>query len=88
LRSFPFTDAAIGEWRDRMTAVLGPLQPGLSWRNVDSFYRQRSAANLVEAARKFHANYILTRTDWHPDIPGKIAIQERGWVIYEINGKK
>jgi hypothetical protein len=87
LRSFPFTDGAIREWRDRMVAILGPLDSRLSWRNVDSFYRQRSASDLVVAARKYRADYILTRTDWHSNILGTVFIQEGKWVIYKIEAR-
>ena len=81
--SFPYTDRGVQEWANRLEAILGTIKPPLSHRNLDLLYRNRSSVELVEAARKFGANYLLTRSDWHSDMEG-IVDQEGKWVIYKI----
>ncbi|MBD0309645.1 MAG: hypothetical protein ICV80_16520, partial [Microcoleus sp. T1-bin1] len=49
----------------------------------DLFIR-RSSADLVKVARKYHADYILTRSDWHPKIDGEIVEQEGKWILFKI----
>ena len=83
-KNFPFTEKGIKEWQNRMEAVLGvPLNPQMIWGGNDLFIR-RSSADLVKVARNYHADYILTRTDWHPNIQGEIADQQGKWILYKI----
>ncbi|GBF81097.1 DUF6798 domain-containing protein [Aphanothece sacrum] len=84
-RNFPFSDQGLQEWAIRIKAILGTNNPPLSWRNVDSFYQNRSASDLEKAARSYGANYILTQKKWHPNIKGKIFIQDNKWIIYQLN---
>jgi len=83
-KNFPLTEKGIQEWQNRMEAVLGvPLNPQMIWGGNDLFSR-RSSADLVKVARKYHADYILTRSDWHPNIEGEIVDKEGKWIIYKI----
>jgi hypothetical protein len=83
-KNFPFTEKGIKEWQNRMEAVLGvPLNPQMIWGGNDLFIR-RSSADLVKVARNYHANYILTRTDWHPNMEGEIADKQGKWILYKI----
>ena len=83
-KNFPFTEKGIKEWQNRMEAVLGvPLNPQMIWGGNDFFIR-RSSADLVKVARNYHANYILTRTDWHPNMQGEIADKQGKWILYKI----
>ncbi|MEG5039551.1 MULTISPECIES: DUF6798 domain-containing protein [unclassified Microcoleus] len=83
-KNFPFTEKGIKEWQNRMEAVLGvPLNPQMIWGGNDFFIR-RSSADLVKVARKYHADYILTRSDWHPNIDGEIVEQEGKWILFKI----
>jgi len=83
-KNFPFTEKGIKEWQARMETVLGvPLNPQMIWGGND-FFIHRSSADLVKVARNYHANYILTRTDWHPNIQGEIADKQGKWILYKI----
>lgn len=83
-KNFPFTEKGIKEWQNRMEAVLGvPLNPQMIWGGNDFFIR-RSSADLVKVARNYHADYILTRTDWHPNMQGEIADKQGKWILYKI----
>ncbi|MEG4271216.1 MULTISPECIES: DUF6798 domain-containing protein [unclassified Microcoleus] len=83
-KNFPFTEKGIKEWQNRMEAVLGvPLNPQMIWGGNDFFIR-RSSADLVKVAKNYHADYILTRTDWHPNIQGEIADKQGKWILYKI----
>jgi len=53
------------------------------WGGNDLFSR-RNSADLVQVARKYQADYILTRTDWHPNIQGEIADKQGKWILYKI----
>lgn len=83
-KNFPFTEKGIKEWQNRMEAVLGvPLNPQMIWGGNDFFIR-RSSADLVKVAKNYHADYILTRTDWHPNMQGEIADKQGKWILYKI----
>ncbi|WP_445174073.1 DUF6798 domain-containing protein [Microcoleus sp.] len=83
-KNFPFTEKGIKEWQNRMETVLGvPLNPQMIWGGNDLFIR-RSSADLVNVARNYHADYILTRTDWHRNMQGEIADKQGKWILYKI----
>ena len=83
-KNFPLTEKGIKEWQNRMETVLGvPLNPQMIWGGNDLFSR-RNSADLVQVARKYHADYILTRTDWHPNIQGEIVDRQGKWILYKI----
>ncbi|MEG3843687.1 DUF6798 domain-containing protein [Microcoleus sp. herbarium14] len=83
-KNFPLTEKGIKEWQNRMETVLGvPLNPQMIWGGNDLFSRRKNA-DLVQVARKYHADYILTRTDWHPNIDGQIADKQGKWILYKI----
>ena len=83
-KNFPFTEKGIKEWQNRMEAVLGvPLNPQMIWGGNDLFTR-RSSADLVKVARNYQADYILTRSDWHPNIDGEIVEKEGKWILFKI----
>ncbi|MGL5059962.1 MAG: DUF6798 domain-containing protein [Microcoleus sp.] len=83
-KNFPFTEQGIKEWKNRMEAILGiSLNPQMIWGGND-FFSRRSGAELVKVARNYQADYILTRSDWHPNIQGEIVDREGKWMLYKI----
>lgn len=83
-KNFPLTEKGIKEWKNRMEAILGvPLNPQMIWGGSELFSR-RSSADLVKVAQKYNADYILTRSDWHPNIQGTIADKQGKWILYKI----
>ncbi|MEM6251533.1 MAG: DUF6798 domain-containing protein [Cyanobacteria bacterium P01_D01_bin.156] len=85
LYSSPFTDAGYEEWSRRLTRVLGSFKLPLNRHNMDKLFAERTASELVRAAREFNADYILTRPEWHPDLQGTLVDSEAGWAIYKID---
>ena len=84
-KSFPFTDQGIREWKNRMEALLGPVNPSMSSSNhLDLLFSQRSSADLADLAKQFGAGYILTHADWHPDIEGSVMDREDEWVLWRL----
>jgi hypothetical protein len=85
-KHFPQTTAGIREWRKRMEAVFGvPLNAQLATGAMEILFAQQTGDNLVKVAHQYQADYILTRTDWHPNIQGKIVAQSGLWAIYQIS---
>ncbi|MGL5508451.1 MAG: DUF6798 domain-containing protein [Microcoleaceae cyanobacterium] len=85
-KHFPQTTAGIREWRKRMEAVFGvPLNAQLATGAMEILFAQQTGNNLVKVARQYQADYILTRTDWHPNIQGKMVAQSGLWAIYYIS---
>jgi hypothetical protein len=83
-KNFPFTEKGIKEWKNRMEAILGvPLNPQMIWGGND-FFSRRSSGDLIQVARNYNADYILTRSDWHPNIQGEIADRQGKWILYKI----
>ncbi|WP_293352370.1 MULTISPECIES: DUF6798 domain-containing protein [unclassified Microcoleus] len=86
-KNFPLTETGIKEWQNRMEAILGvPLNPQMIWGGNDLFSR-RSSTELVKVAQKYQADYILTRSDWHPNIEGEIVDKQGKWIIFKITNK-
>ncbi|MEB3883451.1 proline-rich domain-containing protein [Lyngbya sp. CCY1209] len=82
-KSFPFTDRGILEWEDRMKKITGTVDASAA--DLDDRYRQKSGSELVAIAQSFQADYILTRTDWHPELPGTPVDTVENWGIWQIS---
>jgi hypothetical protein len=82
-KSFPFTDRGILDWKERLEAISGTLN--ISNLSLDSVYGKIKSKQLMEIAHKFGANYILTRSDWHPKLDGVVVDDEEDWRIWKIN---
>ncbi|MEM1172505.1 MAG: DUF6798 domain-containing protein [Cyanobacteria bacterium P01_H01_bin.35] len=85
-KHFPQTDRGIKEWKNRMEDVFGvPLNDKLAVGAMEILFPQQTGKELVNVAKKYGAEYILTRLDWHGDIQGKVLEQEGEWAIFQIN---
>ena len=85
-KHFPQTDRGIKEWKNRMEDVFGvPLNDKLAVGAMEILFPQQTGKELVNVAKKYGAEYILTRVDWHGDIKGKILEKEGEWAIFQIN---
>jgi hypothetical protein len=83
-RSFPYTDRGIMEWKKRLIAIAGEDFYLKHSQNLDDFYRDLNEQELLNLAKQFNANYILTRSDWHSQLDRSVVVREREWVIYKI----
>ncbi|WP_161635069.1 DUF6798 domain-containing protein [Leptolyngbya sp. Heron Island J] len=83
-KAFPFTDAGMVTWQQRMTAILGEL-PASVEAVLEDLFSQRTGAELGAIAAEFGATHILTRQAWHPDVPGTIIDQQDDWVLWAMN---
>jgi hypothetical protein len=86
--SSPYTEKGLKEWANRLNAIAGTISPPLSWRNIDSFYSKRNSSELVQIAKQYGADYILTRSEWHSNINGTVFDREGNWMVYKIDEKK
>ena len=85
-KSFPFTDSGINKWRDRLETISGTKDfNNFNKYALDNFYGEHSSAEIIAIAKKFNANYILTRLDWHQNLDGVVIAQEGNWIVYQIN---
>ncbi|MEA5466863.1 DUF6798 domain-containing protein [Leptothoe sp. PORK10 BA2] len=82
-KGFPFTDAGIVTWQQRMEDLLGDLPAGVEGV-LDQRFSQRTGAELGAIATQYGATHILTRQDWHPDIPGTLVEQQGDWVLWAM----
>ncbi len=83
-KGFPFTDAGMVTWQQRMQTLLGEL-PATVEGVLDQRFRQRTGAELGAIAAEVGATHILTRQAWHPDIPGTVIDRQEGWVLWAMN---
>lgn len=88
-KHFPPTDRGILEWKNRFEAILGvPLNKqsfsAIGWDRSNSIYRSRLASDLVKVAQYYRADYIMSRHDWHPNLPGQEVDREGAWAIWKI----
>ena len=82
IKSFPFTDRGILEWRDRYQAILGTVPADL-----DLAYQNHSSKELVEIGNHYGADYILSRKSWHRDleVEGRWVDTEGEWTLWSID---
>ena len=85
-KALPFTDAGIVTWQQRLEAMVGTL-PENAEDKLNAIFMERTAAELVDVAKQFGAGYILTRQDWHPDMPGTLLDQQEDWVLWDVNSE-
>ena len=95
-KSFPFTDAGIGMWQQRLESFSGQslfdreLDLNSQPSNADilhtliNTYEQLGDEAIVDLAKQYDANYILTRLAWHPSVEGSVVAQQGDWVVYQI----
>lgn len=85
-KHFPQTDSGIREWKNRMEDVFGvDLNDKLAVGAMEILFPQQTGKELVNVAKKYGAEYILTKVEWHRDIEGNIVAREGEWVIFRIN---
>ena len=85
-KSFPFTDEGINLWRDRLETIMGTKDlSNFNKYTLDDFYSQHSNAELIAIAKKFNADYILTRLDWHQNLASTVIAQQGDWIIYQVS---
>ncbi len=84
-KHFPQTDSGIREWKNRMEDVFGvPLNDKLAVGAMEILFPQQTGKELVNVAKKYGAEYILTKVEWHGYIEGKVLEKEGEWVIFQI----
>ena len=86
-KCFAFTDSGIARWRKRLGDLLGmPVSERTSWRgDLDGPFFRRSAADLERIAREYGATHVLTRTGANRGLHGHIILEDRGWVLYQLD---
>ncbi|MEM9484272.1 MAG: DUF6798 domain-containing protein [Cyanobacteria bacterium P01_F01_bin.116] len=86
-KGFPFTDAGMVTWQGRMEDVLGDLPANVE-AFLDQRFSQRTGEELAAIAAKYGATHILTRQDWHPEIPGSQLIEgQENWAIWAVTSE-
>ena len=84
-KGFPFTDAGIVTWQQRMESLLGEMPENVKGV-LDPRFSQLTGAELAEIAAQYGATHILTRQDWHSDIPGSTPVnQHEDWALWAVN---
>ncbi len=80
-KDVPQDAASIVEWWQRMTDIYGTGsdEPGRRWHGS---LARRSPAKVVDLARKYGADYLLT--DAKPRLPLEIAHRNRRFTIYRL----
>ena len=81
-KNIAFTNAGLREWHDRMQQVLGvPFVPGI---DAAAAWRAQSPAAIRTLAARYGARHVLTRDDWHPELPGHRVDREQNWSLWEL----
>ncbi len=83
-KGFPFTDAGMVTWQQRMGDLLGDV-PASVEGVLDRRFRRRTGAELGAIAHQYGATHILTRQAWHADIPGTTVVEQQDdWVLVAL----
>lgn len=81
-RDIAFTDAGLREWHRRMTCILG--RPFVRGIDAAAAWRAQSPETLRTLAAQFGAGYVLTREEWHANLPGHMVDHEQGWTLWKL----
>lgn len=73
-KSMPFTERGIQEWFRRLQMMEA----------LAADYEEHTVEQLVILARQFTADYVLTRQDWHPEIPYRVVAREGDWLLFQV----
>lgn len=82
-KGFPFTDAGMVTWQQRMEALLGKLPANVEGV-LDRRFSRLTGPALGAIAAQFNATHILTRKSWHADVPGTVIDEQDDWVLWAI----
>ncbi|NEP75316.1 MAG: hypothetical protein F6K25_27410 [Okeania sp. SIO2G4] len=85
-KSFPFTDKGIKQWSERYNILVDlEWEKRIIFPNLDLKYQNLSNEEIIRIAKDFGADYILTKTNWHSNLPLEKLIEDEKWVIYKCN---
>lgn len=82
-KGFPFTDAGMVTWAERMENLLGDL-PASVESTMAADFQNRSGKELGAIARQYGATHILSSRAWHADVAGQIVAQQGDWVLWSL----
>lgn len=82
-KNFPYTQNGIREWKQRMDTVLG--HPIDSPFNIATAYASRTEGALLSVAKKYKADYIVSKAKWHPNMSGDLVLKLGDWSLWKIN---
>ncbi|MEM6255330.1 MAG: DUF6798 domain-containing protein [Cyanobacteria bacterium P01_D01_bin.156] len=85
-KGYPFTDAGMVTWQQRMEDLVGPLTANLEGSLTQRF-QQQTSSDVAAIAAKYGATHILTHQDWHPEIPGTVVEQQENWVLWDVTAR-
>ena len=73
----PFTDYGVWLWGERGAKLLGnKLQPFMTEKKIAFLFSQRSSYELASLAQKEGISYVVSRKDWHGDMPGTLLYED------------
>ena len=80
--------AALSRFFHALSRMQHPLDelPAEIEEKLDGLFLPRTGEELGAIAAKYNATHIVTRQDWHPEIPGSTVVdQQEGWVLWAVN---
>ena len=90
-KTVPYTDYDVWLWSERGAKLLGTkLRPFMTEKEIVFLFSHRSAHELASIAQQEGIYYIISRKDWHGDMPGTL-IAEDGygkdiWALWRLDG--
>lgn len=83
-KSSPIRPVEFLQWRDRMADVVGKTSAQFAGYRDLSGYHLMDQARLERLKRKYKLNYAVIRRGRERGLKGKVAFQNRGFVVLEL----
>jgi len=86
-KNVPYADDAIAEWGARLDAILGRrLTAAPTEDQLRAWWAGRTPDELLAVARRYGAEYLVTRDSWHQTVPAERLSTTDGWTIWKLEG--
>ena len=88
-KNVPYSDYHIWEWATRDSSLLGaPIKPYMAMQERENLFSKRAAKDLSHLAKTQGISYIISRFDWHKDMPGTLIktdlYQNELWALWRL----
>lgn len=82
-KNVPYTDEGIQEWGRRLDDLMGARQERTPTEGeVAQAWRRRSIGQLAALGGTYGAAFVVTRADWHPEVPRRPGGGPRDWILW------
>lgn len=89
-KNVPYSDYHVWKWASRNASLLGTqLKPFMTEKEKALIFSKRDAGDLAYLAKTEGISYIISRYDWHENMPGQLlkkdVYQDNVWALWRLS---